>query len=287
MTTRGEPIPIIRMLHTIHMVRDVARARKLYQDVFGALAFAERYHEGEDRDMALLYAGDHMVEPMAPRRPETPDTTTSRYLERFGESLHSFELRIADAVSAAERCRESGLRLNTVYPTFFFLHPEATGGVVVELCGKPLQNDPFDYAGWKPDWFLGNPASITGLDHIACVVRDMAVALRFFTEIVAGLLIEDGLRDLPQPARRARIRLGDHEIVLWQPDDATAGPLGDYLAGPVSGIHSLVWRVSDLGRANAHFRSCGIGATAPVFHPEGAALDRRDMLGARHEFIAR
>ena len=78
-------IPVRRVLHTIHAVRDVHVARKLYQDVFGAIAFAERYHAGEDRDMALLYAADHMIEPMAPadRTNRTPPShATSRNMAR-------------------------------------------------------------------------------------------------------------------------------------------------------------------------------------------------------------
>lgn len=280
-------IAIRRMLHTIHMVRDVQAARKLYQDAFGALAFAERYHEGEDRDMALLYAGDHMIEPMAPRRLAPADTTTSRYLEKFGESLHSFELQVDDATAAAALCQEHGLTLSTVYPSFFFIKPESTGGVVVELCGKSLKNDPFEYAGWKFDWFIGHPATLRGLRHIACVVRDLAKARAFFLEVLAGELLAEDHIEHPQPAARLRVLLGDTEIALIAADRPDAGPIGEYWARPASGAYALVWEVDDLAAARGHLEGIGLDLVDARLSASGFAIDPRRMMGARHEFVSR
>ena len=278
-------IVIQRILHTIHAVRDVHAARKLYQDVFGGIAFAERYHEGEDRDMALLYAANHMIEPMAPRRPHEPDTTFSRYLQKYGESLHSFELRIDDAVEAAKLCQARGLDLSSVYPKFFFVKPKSTGGVVVQLCGKPLENDPQDYRGWRPDWIEGHPSSLRRLHHIACVVRDMEMALGFFLGVLSGELVSDTRTIHPQAARQVRLTLGDTVIALIAADDPTSGPIGDYLSGPASGIYALVWEVDDLDAARAHMAAIGMALTEPHLAADGIAIDPAAMLGARHEFV--
>jgi hypothetical protein len=276
-------IAIQRMLHTIHAVRDVHAARKLYQDVFGAIAFAERYHAGEDRNMALLYAANHMIEPMAPRNPENPDTVFARYLAKFGESLHSFELRIDDA--AADLCRDRGLALSTVYPKFFFVKPQSTGGIVVELCGKPLENDPQDYRGWRPDWIDGHPSSLRRLHHIVCVVRDMDAALRFFLDTLAGELLADERVVLPQPGRQVRLLLGDTRLALIIADDPARGPIGAYMSRPASGIFALMWEVGDLDAVRGHMAHIGMPTAAPLLWAEGVALDPAAMLGARHEFI--
>ena len=280
-----ERIRVQRILHTIHAVRDVHSVRKLYQDAFGAIAFAERYHEGEDRDMALLYAANHMIEPMAPRRPDEPDTTFSRYLDKYGESLHSFELRIDDAPAAADICRARGLSLSTVYPKFFFVKPQSTGGVVVQLCGKPLVNDPRDYRGWNPDWIEGHPSSLRRLCHIVCVVRDMRAALIFFGEVLAGAILSDERIALPQPARQVRVLVGDTAVALIAADDPAAGAIGAYAAKPVSGIFALVWEVDDLDAARAHLEGIGLPLIPAALDESGFAIDPAAMHGARHEFV--
>lgn len=284
--SKPAPIAIRRMLHTVHAVRDIHAVRKLYQDVFGAVAFAERYHAGEDRDMALLYAADHMIEPMAPRRPDVPDKVFSRYLAKYGESLHSFELRIDDAVAAAEICRQAGLELQTVYPTFFFVRPASTGGVVVELCGKPLENDLKDFRGWRDDWIAGHPSTLVRLDHIACVVRDMTVARRFFHEILDGEILSDEEVALPQPCRKIMLRLGDTRVALIAAHDPITGPIAEYFSRPVSGVYALVWQVENLEAARSYFTWRQLPVQQPMLSAQGLAIDPQAMAGARHEFIA-
>ena len=60
-------IAVSRIIHTIHAAHDIHACRLLYQDALGGLVFAENYFPAEDRDAALLYVTNHMVEPMAPR----------------------------------------------------------------------------------------------------------------------------------------------------------------------------------------------------------------------------
>jgi catechol 2,3-dioxygenase-like lactoylglutathione lyase family enzyme len=280
----GTAIRVRRILHTIHAVRDVHPLRKIYQDVFGAIAFAERYHEGEDRDMALLYAADHMIELMAPRRAE-PDTTFARYLHRFGESFHSFELRVENAPAAAELCEARGLALSTVYPLFFFVKPQSTGGVLIQFCGKPLENDPQDYHNWNPDWIEGHPSSLRRLRHIACFVRDREAALRFFTEVVNGQLLSDEHVEMPQQGRRAGVMLGDTKVALFSADDPTSGVFADYFTKPRSGIFALVWEVDNLTAARAHIEERGHVTGPSLLDPDGFAISQDSFYGARHEFV--
>src|SRR6202035_4258288 len=66
-------VKIERVIHAIHAVIDIAAGRAKYLDVLGGLIFAEGYFEPEDRDMALLYVADFMIEPMAPRHAARED----------------------------------------------------------------------------------------------------------------------------------------------------------------------------------------------------------------------
>lgn len=278
-------ITIRRILHTIHAVRDCDPLRKRYEDLFGAIVFAERYHAGEDRDMALLYVANHMLEPMAPRRPEIPDTIFSQYLAKFGESLHSFEVRVDSAPDAAAICRDHGMDLSSVYPLFFFVKPKSTGGIVVQICGKPLVNDPKDYRNWNPDWIEGHPSTLRRLRYIACIVRDLDKALYFFTRVVDGKIVEDCRITVPQPGRRIGICLGDTVIALIVADEPEIGPLGAYCAKPVSGIYALAWEVDDLAAAETHLRELGVTTEPATLDAEGFAIPPSQMFGARHEFV--
>ena len=63
--------------------------RLRYQDALGGLVFAENYFPAEDRDCALLYVANHMVEPMAPRNPEDMTKPFARMAAKIGEAFHS------------------------------------------------------------------------------------------------------------------------------------------------------------------------------------------------------
>jgi hypothetical protein len=90
-------VKIRRVIHTIHAVSDIAACRAKYLDILGGLIFAEGYFEAEDRDMALLYVANYMIEPMAPRDPARQDKPFARYLQRHGQCYHSFEIKVDSA----------------------------------------------------------------------------------------------------------------------------------------------------------------------------------------------
>lgn len=273
---RTERAAADRLLHTIHAVRDQDALRRLYLTAFGGQAFAESYHEGEDRDMTLLYVADHMVEPMAPRRPDRADTMLSRYLARYGEGWHSTSIQVGDAALALERLRALGAEITTDYPGFFFVHPRSTGGIVFEVTDYPMLNDPKDEPGWNPRWAAARRHQPGALDAVVCCVRDIDPALRFFTEMLDGALVEKGYATFPQPCVRARIALGDGHVELLCPSDDTAGELGAFLAAPNSGVYALSWRVADMDAACEWMRECGIDTA------QHDGLAELSIAGARH-----
>lgn len=288
MTTEAAPIARIRIkriVHTIHAVADLAASRAKYLDVLGGLIFAEGYFEGEDRDMALLYVADFMVEPMAPRDPARTDKAFARYLQRYGQGLHSFEIAIDDGPAVAERLKAAGCKLSAEYGFFFYVRPESTGGVLLEVCETPMPNDPYDRRGWRPDWSDGHPTTILGLDHIACVTRDADAALGFFTGLLDGELLADARIALPQPGRRILLRLADTQVAFIQPDDPDGGPLGEFLEPPTSGVHAMVWRVEDEAAAEAYVHKKGLRTTRANCVSDGFAIEPDDFQGARHEFV--
>jgi catechol 2,3-dioxygenase-like lactoylglutathione lyase family enzyme len=285
-TTPGARIEARRVIHAIHAVSDLAAARAKYLDVLGGLIFAEGYFEAEDRDMALLYVADFMVEPMAPRDPGRLEKPFARYLQRYGEGLHSFEIGVADGPAASAELKAAGARLASDYGIFFYVRPESSGGVLLEVCDRPMPNDPYDRRGWRPDWSAGHPTTLVGLDHIACVTPDADAAVAFFTGQLDGELLADERIAAPQSGRRVLLRLAETRVAFVQPDAPEEGPLGAFLAPPTSGVYALVWRVEDLAAAEAFVREKGLRTTRDGCVSAGFAIDPDDFLGARHEFVA-
>jgi len=278
------PVKVRRIIHTIHAVADIAVCRARYMDMLGGLIFAEGYFEAEDRDMALLYVADHMIEPMSPRDPARLEKHFARYLHRYGPGFHSFEIKVDDGPAAAAQLKERGCKLSAEYGFFFYVRQESTGGVLLEVCDRPMPNDPYERGDWRPEWAGRHATTLQGLDHIACVTPDADRALAFFTGLLDGELFADERIAVPQPGRRVLVRLVDTKVAFIQPDDSSNGPLGAFLKPPTSGVYSLVWRVEDMEAAETFFRKKGLRTTRVGCVSGGFAIDPRDFQSARHEF---
>ncbi|MEZ5743368.1 MAG: lactoylglutathione lyase [Sphingomonadaceae bacterium] len=281
-------IPVSRIIHTIHATTDIYGCRLKYQDALGGLVFAENYFPAEDRDAALLYVTDHMVEPMAPRTPDDLEKPFARMAAKIGQAYHSFELKVPDGKAAAQAFEDAGCKVASNYGVFFFVRPESTGGVLLEVCELAMPNDPYDRGQWNPAVGAGHACTVTGLDHIACVTRDMDAVLRFFTELVDGEVKDDARTDLPQAGRRVVIRVGDTDVAFIQPDDPASGPLGAFLSKEQNGIYALVWKIADEAKARAHFEGgmLKMRLTQEGCVSSGFAIDPDDFYGGRHEFVS-
>lgn len=72
--------------------------------------------------------------------PLSPDSTVGRFLQRRGPGLHHVAFRTSDIRSELARLKDANVRLVDAAPRrgarghqVAFLHPESTGGVLVEL----------------------------------------------------------------------------------------------------------------------------------------------------------
>jgi hypothetical protein len=282
----ADRVHVSRIIHTIHATTEIYACRLLYQDALGGLVFGENYFPAEDRDCALLYVTNHMVEPMAPRTPDDLTKPYARMAAKIGQAFHSFELKVADGAAASQAFRDAGAVTASDYGFFFFVKPESTGGVLLEVCEVPMPNDPYDRSGWGPDVGVGHACSVLALDHIACVTADMAKVLTFFTDSVDGKVVSDQRCTTPQPGRRVVIHIGDTDVAFIQPDDTTTGPLGAFLAKPQNGVYALVWKIADEAQARQHFHGkLKLRLTQEGCVSNGFAIDPADFFGGRHEFV--
>ena len=124
-----------RIAHIGVAVPDLDAALGFYRDVLHLTPGAPEAADGAT--IVSLPFGDTAVELLAPREPDGP---ISRFLARRGPGIHHICYRVADLDAALEACRAAGYRLIDEKPRtgagghrIAFLHPAATGGILLEL----------------------------------------------------------------------------------------------------------------------------------------------------------
>jgi methylmalonyl-CoA/ethylmalonyl-CoA epimerase len=108
-------------------------------DLFGTLLDAPVAHREtvDGLDVTFLDVGDGYLELLEPLADEGP---IPRYIDREGPGIHHVALATADVGTALETAREMGVELVDERPRpgawghdVAFLHPESTGGVLIEF----------------------------------------------------------------------------------------------------------------------------------------------------------
>ncbi len=118
-------------------VPSIAEALAFYRDALGLEVSATETVEDQGVNVAMLPVGESRVELLEATGPDTP---VGRFLAKRGAGLHHVCYRVPDIHAALERLRASGARLIDEQPRIgagghlvAFVHPSATGGVLVEL----------------------------------------------------------------------------------------------------------------------------------------------------------
>jgi methylmalonyl-CoA epimerase len=73
----------------------------------------------------------------------SPDSPIAGFMEKRGEGIHHLAIRVDNLESALASLRERGVRLIDEQPRkgaggarIAFIHPKATGGILLELCER-------------------------------------------------------------------------------------------------------------------------------------------------------
>jgi LAO/AO transport system kinase len=120
-------------------VRSLAEARRFYE-MLGMKVGNEETVEHEQVRVAMLPLGESRVELL---EPTVPYSTIGRFLAKRGEGLHHIAVKVADVDDMFRKLKESGVKIVSDQVRagagghrYFFVHPESTGGVLVESVGK-------------------------------------------------------------------------------------------------------------------------------------------------------
>lgn len=124
-----------RIAHVGVAVPDIEAALAFYRDVLGLEPLPAETADGAN--IVSIPMGESTIELLSPRHPDTP---IARFLARRGPGIHHICYCVPDLDRALEACRRAGYQLVDETPRLghggrriAFIHPKATGGILLEL----------------------------------------------------------------------------------------------------------------------------------------------------------
>lgn len=122
--------------HIAVCVRDIDEATARFQAVLGLSPASREYVASQKTEAALLPVGETSIELISPKGNEGLE----RFLEKRGPGLHHIAVEVEGIESALALLKSLGIPLIDEVPRrgarghkVAFVHPKATGGVLVEL----------------------------------------------------------------------------------------------------------------------------------------------------------
>lgn len=129
------PSARVRIAHIGIAVRALDQVLPFYRDILGLDQVP--LDDADGAHIAGLAAGESLVELLEAKRDDSPIAT---FVARRGPGIHHICFEVPNLDDALERCRKAGVRLIDETPRvgaegrrIAFLHPSATGGVLIEL----------------------------------------------------------------------------------------------------------------------------------------------------------
>jgi methylmalonyl-CoA/ethylmalonyl-CoA epimerase len=128
---------IKKINHVAVVVEDMDKALRFWRDTLG-MDFKEQMDiTTEASAVAFLPVGESDLELV---KPTSQDSGIAKYLAKRGPGMHHICLEVDDLMAMVSKLKQSGIRLINEQPRlghggrqYAFVHPESTGGVLVEL----------------------------------------------------------------------------------------------------------------------------------------------------------
>ncbi len=131
-------MPVIKAInHVAVVVQDMEKSLSFWRDGLGIELHELRDVPAEQSQVAFLPLAGAEVELVMPT---TQDSGIAKYLAKRGPGMHHLCLEVDDLAGMLAHLKEKGVRLINEEPRtgadgkqYAFIHPESTGGVLVEL----------------------------------------------------------------------------------------------------------------------------------------------------------
>ena len=126
-----------RVDHVGIAVKNLEEAVNFYETAIGLKAVGYETVAEQKVKVAFLPCGDSEIELLESTEPDGP---IARFIEKNGPGIQHIAIRVDDIDKALEELKEKGVRLIDQTPRYgagnariAFVHPKATGGVLLEL----------------------------------------------------------------------------------------------------------------------------------------------------------
>lgn len=137
-TPKRSKIPEIKKIHHVAVVvADMEQALSFWRDRLGLPLGELRDVPGQETRVAFLPTGAGEIELV---KPITGDSGVARFLARRGPGMHHVCLEVEDIEAMLAHLKAQGVHLINEVPRiseagrrYAFVHPESTGGVLLEL----------------------------------------------------------------------------------------------------------------------------------------------------------
>ncbi len=131
-------MPTVKAInHVAVVVDDMEKSLAFWRDALGIELHELRDVPTEKSQVAFLPLAGAEVELVLPT---TDDSGLAKYLDKHGPGLHHLCLEVDDVEAMLAQLKSKGIRLINEQPRttadgkkYAFIHPESTGGVLVEL----------------------------------------------------------------------------------------------------------------------------------------------------------
>jgi len=131
---------ILKIDHLGIAVNSIDEGKNFWSEVLGLEFEGAETVEAQKVTTAFFPVGESEVELLESTAPDGP---VAKYIEKKGQGIQHIAFRVADIEAALAELKEKGIRLIDETPRkgaggakIAFLHPKATGGVLVELCER-------------------------------------------------------------------------------------------------------------------------------------------------------
>ena len=120
--------------------KGIEEALRFWQDALGLENVHTETVEDQKVRVAMLPIGESRIELLEPTADDSP---ISKFLEKRGGGIHHIAIEVPDIRAALEKLRSEGARVIDEEPKIgaegclvAFVHPVASGGVLLELVQK-------------------------------------------------------------------------------------------------------------------------------------------------------
>lgn len=131
---------ILKIDHLGIAVNSIDDGKNFWSDILGLSFEGTETVAAQKVTTAFFPVGESEVELLESTAPDGP---VAKYIEKRGQGIQHIAFRVRDIEAALGELKEKGVKLIDEKPRhgaggakIAFLHPKATGGVLVELCER-------------------------------------------------------------------------------------------------------------------------------------------------------